>query len=313
MTKEPLGELKRLIAEYEREGATLPVRQQIAALLRMNDALRSAAKASVLPDVRAGKKRILEYLRASVGMVVTTDELAVVSGIKDYQRRIRELRLEEGWPIVSGVQRSRRGDDARDDEELGSGLPDLRNDEYILLEDRRDEDAAARWRFANEIRRRPVGVKEKLLAYFRANVGATISIDELRYVADNSGDWPRRTRELRTEDGWPIVTRFSGDPAMPAGTYKLAEDKQSEPHDRRISESVRRAVMRRDGGRCQWRGCGWPEGFPENDHRFLEVHHIVHHVEGGKNTAENLVTLCNIHHDEVHRSGGVLDLEIRSE
>lgn len=270
-------------------------------------------RATVLPDVRAGKDRILAYLRANVGEVVSSDELAAVAGIKDYPRRIRGLRVEDGWPIVSGVQLAAANEDALEEAELGSGLPDLRPDQYILLADKRDEDAAVRWRLANQIRRGPGGVKEKLLTYFRANVGATISIEELRYVADNSGDWPRRTRELRTEDGWPIVTRFSGDPSMPAGAYKLAEDKRSEPHDRRISESVRRAVMRRDGGRCQGRGCGWPEGFPENDHRFLEVHHIVHHVEGDKNTAENLVTLCNIHHDEVHRSGGVLDLEIRSE
>ena len=188
MPEQPLGELKRLITEYEREGATLPLRQQVSALMRMRDALQAAAKATTLPGVRAGKTRILEYLRANVGEIVSSDELAVVSGIKDYQRRIRELRLEDGWPIVSGVQRSEPDQDALDDEEAGSGLPDLRPDQYILLADRRDEEAAARWRLANEIRRRPVGVKEKLLAYFRANVGATISIDELRYVSDNSGD-----------------------------------------------------------------------------------------------------------------------------
>lgn len=309
MPEQPLGELKRLIAEYEQEGADLPLDRRVSVIMRMRDAVRAAAKATILPGVRAGKKRILAYMRANVGKVVSSDELAVVSGIKDYQRRIRELRLEDGWPIVSGVQRPEEDNDALDDEEGGTGLPDLRPDQYILLEDRQDNEAAARWRLANEIRRRPVGVKEKLLAYFRANVGAIISIDELRYVSKNSGDWPRRTRELRTEDGWPIITKFSGDPSMPAGTYKLGEDKQSEPHDRRISESVRRAVMKRDGWRCQWRGCGWPEGFPESDKRFLEVHHIVHHVKGGENTADNLVTLCNLHHDEVHRSGGVLDLE----
>ncbi|WP_323985578.1 HNH endonuclease [Klebsiella aerogenes] len=33
---------------------------------------------------------------------------------------------------------------------------------------------------------------------------------------------------------------------------------------------------------------------------FLELHHIEHHADGGENTLENLITLCNVCHDEVH-------------
>lgn len=312
MANTEIRELERLIRKYAESWDSWPLRQRVAALVALQRALRGLARTTVFPDVSAGRERILDYLRANAGIIVGTDELEVVSGIKDYQRRIRELRVEHGWPIVSGAQLSRTTAESleeAEDEGASAGLPSLRPDQYILLADRRDEDAAARWRVANEIRRGPGGVKEKLLMYFRANVGAILSIEELRYVASNSGDWPRRTRELRTEDGWPIVTRFSGDPSMPPGTYKLAEDKQDEPHDRRISEAVRRSVMKRDRWRCRWKGCGWPEGFPASDHRFLEVHHIIHHVEGGANTPDNLITLCNLHHDEVHRSNGRLDLE----
>lgn len=39
--------------------------------------------------------------------------------------------------------------------------------------------------------------------------------------------------------------------------------------------------------------------------RYLN-RHIVYHVKGGANTAENLVTLCNVHRDEVH--SGVIEL-----
>lgn len=308
MAAQALRELQRLIGEYAERWPSWSLHQRVTALVEIQRALRRFARATVLPDIRAAKARILEYLRANVGRVVDTDELEVVAGIKEYPRRIRELRVEDGWPIVSGLKLAAM-DDESEDLDLDVGLPQgLRPDQYILIEDRRDEDAARRWRLANEIRNRSGGVKGKILAYLRANAGINVTIEELKYVSNNSGDWERRTRELRTEDGWPVVTRLSGDPSMPPGTYKLAEDKQSEPHDRHISESVRREVMRRDGARCQWRGCGWPEGFPESDHRFLEVHHIVHHVEGGENTADNLVTLCNIHHDEVHRSG-ILDLE----
>lgn len=33
----------------------------------------------------------------------------------------------------------------------------------------------------------------------------------------------------------------------------------------------------------------------------LELHHIVNHVKKGKNSADNLVTLCNVHHDLIHK------------
>lgn len=44
--------------------------------------------------------RILEYLKANVGRIVHTSDIARVARISDYQRRIRELR-KAGWPILS--------------------------------------------------------------------------------------------------------------------------------------------------------------------------------------------------------------------
>lgn len=35
---------------------------------------------------------------------------------------------------------------------------------------------------------------------------------------------------------------------------------------------------------------------------MLELHHVRHHRDKGGNTVENLVTLCNMHHDEIHRA-----------
>lgn len=310
MPAEALKKLRTLVDQYEAHGHLLPLREQVKALVEIQEAAQALSRASILPEEAAGKARILAYFRANVGEIIDSTELAVVSGIKDYPRRIRELRVEEGWPIISGAQSLSHVTTDQEEEKTGTGLPaELRPDQYMLLADRQDTAAAQRWQLANEIRRQAVGVKEKLLTYFRKNVGSDISIEELRYVSNNSGDWPRRTRELRTEDGWPIVTRLSGDPSMPHGMYKLAVDRQDEPHDRRISESIRREVIKRDGGRCRWKGCGWPGGFPEADHRFLEVHHIVHHVAGGANTPDNLVTLCNLHHDEVHRTGGILHVD----
>ncbi|MCF7928543.1 MAG: HNH endonuclease [Spirochaetales bacterium] len=60
--------------------------------------------------------------------------------------------------------------------------------------------------------------------------------------------------------------------------------------------------MLRDGYTCT--RCGWNYSrWNPSDPRFLEIHHIKPHREGGASTPENLVTLCNVCHDEIHRKG----------
>lgn len=313
MQAEAFRKFRELADEFEATAGSLPIAQRVLMLGRLQDALRELVKATIYPETKPARQRLLRYFRENVGRTIDSSELEIVSGIKDYPRRIRELRVEDGWPIESGAQPRELSVGPGEESPIsGHFIEKLKPDQYVLLEDAQDHDAARRWRIANEIRRSTLSTKEKLLKYFRLNVGTNLKAEELRYVANNNSDWARRTRELRTEDGWPIVTNFSGDPSMPLGTHKLAEDRQSETHDRHISEIVRREVLRRDGGQCQWEGCGWPVGFPVSDKRFLEVHHIVHHAEGGPNTTENLVTLCNIHHDEAHRSAGVLRLAHRN-
>ncbi len=111
----------------------------------------------------------------------------------------------------------------------------------------------------------------------------------------------RRTRELRTEEGWPVKTKQFGRPELSVGVYVLEEDKQAEPHDRHIPDSIRIEVLTRDQFRC--RKCGWntQDRRKEDPRQLLELHHLDYHSEGGSNTTDNLITLCNVHHDDVHR------------
>lgn len=53
----------------------------------------------------SARAKIRSYLEANVGKVVTTDAIAEVAGIRDYPRRIRELRDEEGMQIRSHIDR----------------------------------------------------------------------------------------------------------------------------------------------------------------------------------------------------------------
>lgn len=60
-----------------------------------------------------------------------------------------------------------------------------------------------------------------------------------------------------------------------------------------VPPAVRRAVLRRDHGRCRVPGC--------RNATFLDVHHIVPRAEGGLHHADNLLTVCCAHHRALHR------------
>lgn len=63
----------------------------------------------------SARKRIREFFEANLGRVITTHQIAEIAGIRDYPRRIRELRDLDGLQIKSHNDR-----------------PDLRPGEYIL-------------------------------------------------------------------------------------------------------------------------------------------------------------------------------------
>ena len=185
---------------------------------------------------------------------------------------------------------------------LGVDPSNVKPDEYVLMRAEQDRHAAHRWNVLNDIRKKKASVKAKIIEYFRRNIGEEIAGEELKYLAKDKKEWARRVRELRTEEGWPIVTRNSGREDLAIGVYVLEEDRQTYEHDRRIPDPVRVAVLRRDGFKCV--ECGWSRAIlsPDDPRKMLELHHQKHHKDKGENTVENLVTLCNVHHDEIHRS-----------
>ncbi len=286
---------------HRRSGALRGQALELAAMTRLLWNLGG----TLLPDpgLKSAEARILAYLKRHVGVVLAGDELMAVAGISEYARRIRELRVQGGWKILSGM--TLQNMEPEELEELfGGETPRLRPDQYILLSDEEDVEAAQRWRAANTIRKdKNLSARNKILKYLRAFVGKDLSGEELRYVAGNKTEWARRTRELRTEHGWPVLTRLTGRPDLPVGVYVLEEDRQGPEHDRKIPDPVYRAVLLRDNHTCQdcdWTHAQWSRSLP----RHLELHHITEHAAGGANTAENLITLCNACHDERHRPSG---------
>lgn len=294
-----VDELRELLTNFSQALADDDLRARVRRLVPAFDTLRNIG-ASLVPmqGSEAAMRRILQYFLRYPRVLIAGKELLVVSGIGEWARRLRQLRTEQGWAIVSG---STIGDMVAEGEldELSFGEHRVRVDDYVLLSEDQDRDAAHRWNVANAIRRSSGSVQNRILRYLRANVAQPVTGEELMYVARSRTEWARRVRELRTEEGWAVVTRNTGRPDLAIGVYLLEHDRQLETHDRHIPDAVRREVLRRDAFRCT--ACGWTrDQWRPEDARSLELHHVLHHVRGGGNTAANLVTLCNVCHDVRH-------------
>ncbi|UWZ79182.1 HNH endonuclease [Geoalkalibacter halelectricus] len=298
--------LVELLSNFENKLKHDDLRQQVRGLIPVFNTLRDLGS-SILPDGESGRDRILLYLRKYPYVHLNGQELMVVSGIDDWARRVRELRVEHGWKILTGVTAKEIVRDAEEVDSLpnGAGLPKMKPDDYILLDERQDREAAHRWKSANRIRKLSLNVQDKILLFLKENIGNEISGEELRYVAKNKSEWARRVRELRTEEGWPVLTKTTGMPELPIGIYVLVSDRQSPKEDRAVKDALRREVFVRDGYEC--RDCKWtPHQWNRSDPRNLEAHHEKPHAEGGATKKENLITLCNICHDDRHRKRGLL-------
>ena len=293
--------LVQLLTHFESELSKPDIRAKVRGLIPAFHSIRDLG-ASLLPlkVAKSGRDRILEYLLHYPFVLLAGEELMVVAGIDDWARRVRELRVEDGWPILSGhTLKAMRQENEVVPADLDSS--DIKVDDYILLDTTQDREAAHRWKIANRIRRTGGAVREKLLRFLQANVGKPVTGEELRYVAREKTEWARRLRELRTEGGWAVVTRNTGRPDLPVGVYLLEHAEQAAPHDRKIPDDVRVEVLKRDGYSCV--SCGWTRSDwrKEDPRDRLELHHLKMHVEGGANDSDNLRTLCNVCHDVVHR------------
>lgn len=292
-------QLKKITDRFEELLSSDDLRKKVLHLVKLVSKSRELGTTLVEHgNTKSAKERIIAYLLRYQGEIINGDELLVISGIQEYARRVRELRVESGWPIISGITAIKM----LDAEEIKDfKRSKLKPDTYILLSKQQDRETAYRYGIMKEIRKDDkLSARDKILVFLRKNIGRPVTGEELSYVS-NISDWPRRVRELRTEYGWPILTKNTGKPDLPVGYYLLLEDRQDQIHDRKIPQTIRSQVLDRDNQAC--RKCNWPKvNAPDLDlnRNRLELHHIKHHVDKGENTLENLVTLCNAHHDLVH-------------
>ena len=229
-----------------------------------------------------GRQKILAYLKAHVGEEVSGEELAAASGIHEWARRLRELRVEHGYAIT----------------EVGDSV-------YRMESVEPDGERARRWTAANTIRRFNGSAMDRIEAFLRAFEGEVVSRDQIDYVATIK-EGSRRVRELRDEHGWPINSHID-EPELRPGEYRLVSADPADrrdPRQRLYPEGLRERVFARDDYTCQECKRNRDQALAAGDTRFyLEIHHkkaVAEELDALSpdelNDQQNLVTLCHADH-----------------
>jgi hypothetical protein len=139
------------------------------------------------------------------------------------------------------------------------------------------------------------GARTKLRVHFLANIGRVMDNDELVKVADNHTEWGRRVRELRSEEGYQILTHHDRSDLKP-GQYLLLSDKPLPAFERSISKETRALILDRNGFTCQMCGAvaGEPHPYDPTRKTRLQIGHIFDKSKGGSDDPSNLRAICSV-------------------
>lgn len=142
---------------------------------------------------------------------------------------------------------------------------------------------------------RPPGARSRLREHFLSNLNRVMSSDELRKVAGGITEWARRVRELRTEEGYQILTHNDLASLKP-GQYVLKDPEPIPAFTRDISKETRAFVLDRDGFTCQQCGAvaGEPHPYDPSRKTRLQIGHVIDKSQGGNDEHNNLRALCSV-------------------
>ena len=145
------------------------------------------------------------------------------------------------------------------------------------------------------VRKESTGARAKLRQYFLANIGRVMASDELRKASGNISEWARRIRELRTEEGYQILTHNDRGDLTP-GQYLLESKKPQPAFARAISKETRALVLDRNGFTCQMCGAVAGEPHPYDPGRKTRLHigHVIDKSMGGTDDLGNLRAICSV-------------------
>jgi hypothetical protein len=133
------------------------------------------------------------------------------------------------------------------------------------------------------------GSKRLILDFLIAKVGRVVESRELQRASGWKAEWARRVRELRDEEGWPILSHKDRSDLKP-GQYLLDNLKQRPAFHRTISKETRAYVLERNGYTCQMCGMAAGDADPLKPSRTvrLTMGHIIDKSKGGDDSVSNL-------------------------
>ncbi|GAA3947515.1 hypothetical protein [Actinoplanes auranticolor] len=198
------------------------------------------------------RKRILAHLMRHRGEWVGSDELAAVSGIGEWARRVRELRGELGYEIEEGGGR------------------------YRLMSE--DPDTARRVRFktVTDVRNAGGSAVKRVQTLLETLVGQAVSAEELNRVARDK-DGAGVARQIRGRELLPIETSADA-PDLNPGDHRLVSVREADrlhPSQRLFPEDLRRQVFSRDRFTCRSCRVGrLSSKLPQDQVFYLVVRHL---------------------------------------
>jgi hypothetical protein len=144
---------------------------------------------------------------------------------------------------------------------------------------------------------REAGSKDRIRRFLLANVGTVVTSIQIRdAVGPGVSEWARRVRELREDEGWPILTHNDSASLKP-GQYLLKAPPPERPgvaFARGVSARLRAEVLDRNGFTCQMCGLTPGDVDPATGRKVrLHLGHIKDKSLGGKDELSNLRALCS--------------------
>ncbi|MFG1606020.1 hypothetical protein [Actinoplanes sp. NPDC049265] len=224
----------------------------------------SVARIYGAPRSRLGggaRQRILWHLQKYRGEWVSGEELAAVSGIGEWARRIRELRVEDGFDIEEGGGR------------------------YRLLSEEPDQKRRDRYATVTRLRGSDGPVIERVRELFETLVGEAVTADELDRVAHGRRG-AEAARRLRDDELLPIESRADA-PDLRPGEHRLVSVREVDhlhSTQRLFPEDLRRQVFTRDHYTC--RGCRRRRDAPNPSEGVFYL--VVNHLDAAPGAAADL-------------------------
>lgn len=100
-----------------------------------------------------------------------------------------------------------------------------------------------------------------------------------------------------------VVQRLCCDAKIQTALMNGGQEVGLGSEQRIVPRALRRLLLRRDHGMCQFPGC-------ESEHR-LHAHHIIHWAKGGPTELANLISVCDFHHHKLHEGGWNIEVTDR--